>query len=214
MYVSFLSFGFLNDWLVCRSDISAAKTASTATFVTAIVFNTAVFAVELVIFTLIRPYFKAVYEPRTYAPRLECANFNYNLRSIRWLVSPRKRIQPLSPSTFAWPLALYRADYRAIISANGLDAYFFVRFLRIMAYTFLPIWLITWVVLMPVDSVKTGVLGNSGLDFFTFGNVATDNQVRYAAHLILVYFSTCEFYQLYCIPSLRLYSSTYSLDPL
>ena len=47
---------------------------------------------------------------------------------------------------------------------------------------------------MPVDSVKTTVPGNSGLDFFTFGNVAPGDQVRYAAHLILVYIFTCEFF--------------------
>ena len=49
---------------------------------------------------------------------------------------------------------------------------------------------------MPVDSVKTTVAGNSGLDFFTYGNVAAGDQVRYAAHLILVYFFTCEFFLL------------------
>lgn len=96
---------------------------------------------------------------------------------------------------FAWPLAVFRADYRAIISANGLDAYFFVRFLRVMTFTFLPIWSISWAVLMTVDSVNTVSPGNSGLDIFTFGNIDGGNQVRYAAHLILVYIFTCEFYR-------------------
>ncbi|KAF8814727.1 DUF221-domain-containing protein [Phlegmacium glaucopus] len=154
------------------SDMSTAKTASTATFVTAIIFNLAVFGIQLVVFTLIRPYFKAIYEPRTYVPR------------------PEKRIKPLSNSMFTWPLSVFNADYRAIISANGLDAYFFVRFLRVMTFTFLPIWFVSWAVLLPVDSVKTGSPGNSGLDLFTFGNVAKTNQARYAAHLILVYIFT------------------------
>jgi hypothetical protein len=55
-----------------RSDISSAKSASTATFVTALVFNAAVFGIELVIFTLLRPYFKAIYEPLTYTPPPSC----------------------------------------------------------------------------------------------------------------------------------------------
>jgi hypothetical protein len=147
--------------------------------VTAIVFNLAIFGLEIVAFTLLRPYFKAIYEPRTYVP------------------SPEKRVQPLSQSTFAWPLALFRADYRAIISANGLDAYFFVRFLRVMTLTFLPIWFISWAVLLPVDSVKTGFPGANGLDLFTFGNIAPDAQNRHAAHLILAYFFT--FWILYII---------------
>ena len=103
-----------------------------------------------------------------------------------------KRVAPLSPSAFRWPLAVFDADYRGIISANGLDAYFFVRFLRLMAYILLPIWLISWAVLLPITSVKTFTSGLSGLDIFTFGNVGTSAQPRYAAHLILVYPFTCE----------------------
>ncbi|KAF8155669.1 hypothetical protein B0H34DRAFT_751686 [Crassisporium funariophilum] len=151
------------------SDIANAKSASTPTFVTALVFNLAVFAAELGVFTILRPYFKSIYEPRTYIP------------------PPLKRIQPLSKSLFLWPLAVFRADYRAIISANGLDAYFFVRFLRVMATTLLPIWFISWAVLLPLTAVNTSVPGKSGLDIFTFGNVSPDKQVRYSGHLILVY---------------------------
>jgi len=106
---------------------------------------------------------------------------------------------------FAWPLSVFRADYRAIISANGLDAYFFVRFLRVMTFTFLPIWFISWAVLLPVDSVKTSYPGNSGLDLFTFGNIATTNQVRHVAHLILVYIFTCEFYHFVMLLPSHLY---------
>ncbi|PPQ92296.1 hypothetical protein CVT25_008893, partial [Psilocybe cyanescens] len=153
----------------CRSDITQAKSASTATFVTALVFNVAVFAAELGVFTLIRPYFKSIYEPRTYVP------------------PPGKRISPLSRNMFLWPLAVFRGDYRAIISANGLDAYFFVRFLRVMAITFLPIWFISWAVLLPLTSVNTSVTGFAGLDKFSFGNVAPNKQKRYAGHLILAF---------------------------
>ena len=51
-----------------RSDINDATKASTATFLTALVANAIVFAVEIGVFTLIRPYFKSIYEPRTYVP--------------------------------------------------------------------------------------------------------------------------------------------------
>lgn len=73
-----------------------------------------------------------------------------------------------------------------------MDAYFFVRFLRMMCIVFLPIWLLSWAVLLPVTSVNTSVPGNDGLDMFTFGNVAPDKQVRYSAHIILVYLFTGE----------------------
>ncbi|KAF8637889.1 hypothetical protein AX17_002512 [Amanita inopinata Kibby_2008] len=154
------------------SDISNANTASTATFVTALVFNSIVFGAELGVFTLIRPYFKAIYEPRTYVPPLS------------------KRIKPLSSNMFLWPWAVYKADHRAIIKANGMDAYFFVQFLRMMVRVFLPIWLISWAVLLPVNRVGTYVPDKDNLDKFSFGNVASDKQQRYAAHLILVWLST------------------------
>ena len=51
-----------------RSDLSAAKSQSTSQFVTALVFNSAVFAIQVVAFTLVRPYFRAIYEPRSYIP--------------------------------------------------------------------------------------------------------------------------------------------------
>lgn len=47
-----------------------AEHASTKTFITALVFNAIVFGAEVAAFTLFRPYFKAIYEPRTYAPPL------------------------------------------------------------------------------------------------------------------------------------------------
>ena len=53
-----------------------------------------------------------------------------------------------------------------------------------------PIWLISWVVLLPVTSVGTSVPGRTGLDRFTFGNVAPNDSSRYAAHLVLAYLFT------------------------
>ncbi|RDB30694.1 Uncharacterized protein RSN1 [Hypsizygus marmoreus] len=155
-----------------RSTIEQSKSASSTTFVTALVFNAIVFGVEIAVFTLIRPYFKAIYEPRTYVP------------------PPSKRARPLSKSIFRWPLAVYKANYKAIIQANGLDAYFFVRFLRMLIKVFLPIWVFSWIILLPVTSVGTNVGDNGGLDRFIFGNIAPNKQERYAAQLILVYLFT------------------------
>ncbi|PFH49884.1 hypothetical protein AMATHDRAFT_75949 [Amanita thiersii Skay4041] len=157
---------------VVASDIQNAKTASKETFVTALVFNAIVFGVELGVFTLIRPYFKAIYEPRTYVP------------------PPSKRCKPLSSNMFLWPWAIFKADHRAIINANGMDAYFFVRFLRMMVKVFLPIWVLSWAVLLPVNHVNTQVAGKDSLDKFSFGNISPDQHPRYAAHLIMAWIFT------------------------
>ncbi|KAH8113941.1 DUF221-domain-containing protein [Phellopilus nigrolimitatus] len=151
---------------------STAKTQSTSTFVTALWLNAAIFGAELIVFTLLRQRFKAIYEPRTYVP-----------------ADPSKRSPPLSEKLFAWPLAVLGSDYRAIKHQNGMDAYFFVRFLRMMIRIFFPIWFISWAVLLPVTSIESGS-NKTGLDRFTFGNIGPSKQGRYWAHVSCVWVFT------------------------
>ena len=106
------------------------------------------------------------------------------------LPSYRKRQQPLSSRLLGWPISVYNADYRKIKGVNGLDCYLFVRFLRMMVRVMLPIWLISWAVLLPLTSVNTSVPGHSGLDIFIFGNIAPTQQARYAGQLILTWMFT------------------------
>lgn len=73
-----------------------------------------------------------------------------------------------------------------------MDAYFFVRFLRMMVKILLPIWFISWAVLIPVTTVNTSVPCKDNLDKLTYGNIGPNQQARYAAHLILAWFFTCE----------------------
>ncbi|KAG8708580.1 hypothetical protein FRC08_018821 [Ceratobasidium sp. 394] len=68
---------------------------------------------------------------------------------------------------------------------NGMDAYCFVRYLRVMFRIFLPIWLVSWAVLLPVNSA--GLNHKNGLDQFISGNITQDRQVRYAAHVLLAW---------------------------
>ena len=110
---------------------------------------------------------------------LPCAHFAY-----------RKRQQPLSSRLLGWPISVYNADYRKIKNINGLDCYFYVRFLRMMVRVMLPIWLISWAVLLPLTSVNTGVPGHTGLDKFIFGNIASTQQIRYAGQLLLTWIFT------------------------
>ena len=84
------------------------------------------------------------------------------------------------------------ADHCKIKNINGLDSYFFVRFLRMMVRVMLPIWLISWVVLLPLTSISTNVIGFSeGLYMFTFGNIdPTNNRDRYIVLLVLTWIFT------------------------
>lgn len=102
----------------------------------------------------------------------------------------RKRSPPLTHNILLWPLAVLRADYSKVKDVNGLDAYFFVRFLRMATRIFFPIWIISWLILLPVNSINTEVDGRHGLDKLSFGNIAKNKQGRYAAHLILAWLFT------------------------
>ncbi|KAH8101154.1 DUF221-domain-containing protein [Cristinia sonorae] len=154
-------------------NLSNAQTASTATFVTALIFNAIVFGAQIAVFTIVRPYFPAIYQPRTYI-----------------VPNKEKRAKDLSKNIFLWPWAIFRADYTQIKDANGLDAYFFVKFLRMVTRILLPIWIISWLILLPLTSAGTSVDDHAGLDRFIFGNVALNKQSRYWAHLILTWLFT------------------------
>lgn len=106
------------------------------------------------------------------------------------LFSCRKRQRALSPRLFGWLTSIFYADYRKIKDINGLDCYLFVRFLRMMARIMLPIWLLSWAVLLPITAVHTDVTGHTGLDIFTFGNISNIRQTRYGVHLVLTWIFT------------------------
>ena len=109
---------------------SQAQAATTSTFVTALVFNAAVFGGELLAFTLLRNYFKTIYEPRTFLTPKKCVQ-TIPLRFTRTNThGPSKRVPPLPQRLFSWPLALWNSDPEIVRKQNGLDAYMFLRFLR------------------------------------------------------------------------------------
>ncbi|KAL1946280.1 hypothetical protein VTO73DRAFT_15407 [Trametes versicolor] len=96
----------------------------------------------------------------------------------------------MSTKMFSWPTAVLMADFRKIRVKTGLDAYFFVRFLRMIFRLLVPIWIVSWVVLLPVTGVRSDPDGLTGLDRFTFGNIPLTQQSRYAAHVILAWVLT------------------------
>ncbi len=60
-----------------------------------------------------------------------------------------------------------------------------------MVRVMLPIWLLSWAVLIPLTAIDTEVPGHSGLDKLILGSIATNRQPRYAAgHLLLAWLFT------------------------
>ena len=176
------------------SDPTVSKNVTTSQFATALVFNLVAFVIQVAAFIYLRPRFRVIYEPRSYIPPESFVFLSDPYKFHHLTTRIRKRVPRLPEGSFAWPLAIWRADIEDIKRVNGLDAYFFVRFLRMMALMFLPIWFITWIVLLPLTTVHSQNPGTSGLDRFTFGNVQPTEQTRYAAHIILAWLLTCTSY--------------------
>jgi Sro7p-like protein associated with Golgi transport len=55
-------------------DISNSTTASTKTFLTALILNAAIAGAEIAAFTIVRRYFRIVYEPRSLSASKACAH--------------------------------------------------------------------------------------------------------------------------------------------
>lgn len=62
-----------------------------------------------------------------------------------------------------------------------------------MVRVLLPIWLLSWAVLLPLSAVHSDVVNHSGLDKLTFGNIARNRQARYAGQLVLTWIFTSKF---------------------
>jgi len=80
----------------CRSDITEAKSQSTTQFVTALVFNAAAFAIQVVAFTIVRPYFRAIYEPRSYIPIEAFVSFAFIPAYRNLTTEPEQETRPTS----------------------------------------------------------------------------------------------------------------------
>lgn len=159
--------------MASAQDLNTADSSnkSTQTFITALVTGCIVAGAELGVFILLKNRFRQIYNPRSYR------------------VPPQKQVEPLPHSLLGWIPHIIRTPAKTILQKNGLDAYIFVRFLFLMLEIFFPFWIVTWIILLPVDAA--GSRGNStGLEQFTFGNVGESEQPRYAAHLILCWLLT------------------------
>lgn len=107
------------------------------------------------------------------------------------------------PPRAPWALVtgLMAVPDRAIIRKCGLDAYFFLRYLKTLLVIFVPLACVVLPILIPinfVDGIGTDLWSNStssndtnavvGLSVLAWGNVKTEHHERRWAHLILAVF--------------------------
>lgn len=120
-----------------------------------------------------------------------------------YLVPERERTEPPPNNFFAMVRTVVNFRDREIIQKCGLDAYFFLRYLKTLFTIFIPICCIVLPILVPINYV--GGIGHrvdmnadndgdgdnttsknvTGLDTLAWRNIRPENTSRYAAHLIL-----------------------------
>jgi transposase len=147
----------------------AQKNVTLNTFFASVAVGAVVFAVEFILFVVIKGKLNRIYIPKTY------------------LVPERQRMDKPPKGIFSWLPAVFRTSNSEFIQKSGLDAYFFLRFLRMLLKIFVPLLLLIFPILLPLnlDNHWPGANPNAGLSKASWGNIPPTNTNRYWAHLIL-----------------------------
>ncbi|KAM3511685.1 hypothetical protein MY11210_004642 [Beauveria gryllotalpidicola] len=150
------------------------------TFVTSIATALIIFGIQISVFAILRNRLARIFKPKTY------------------LVPERERTEPPPNNFFAMMRTVICFPDREIIKKCGLDAYFFLRYLKTLFTIFIPICAVVLPILIPINYV--GGIGKridlsanntdndknvTGLDTLAWANIRPEHSGRYAAHLVL-----------------------------
>jgi hypothetical protein len=111
-----------------------------------------------------------------------------NLRSSRpkTFLVPEKDRTPIPPAgLFRWIIPVLKTPNAVLISKCGLDAYFFLRFLRMLLKIFIPSSIVVLPILIPINNTLKNKAGIRGLDTLGWQNYDPAHTDRLWAHLIL-----------------------------
>ena len=146
------------------------QNVSAGAFVGALGSGLAIFGVQVALFYFLKFYFPRIYRPRTY------------------LVPEKERTAQPPGGLFSWVKPVFFTPNSDFIRKCGLDAYFFLRYLRLLLKMFIPMALIILPILLPINATG-GVSqhgGNvTGLNTLAWSNIDSNNTNRFWAHLVL-----------------------------
>lgn len=97
----------------------------------------------------------------------------------------KDRTKPPPQGFFRWILPTFKTSNEELISKCGLDAYFFLRYLRMLLKIFLPAALVILPILLPINTNYNGGLLVQGLDKLGWQNYDPEHTNRLWAHLVL-----------------------------
>ena len=149
-------------------------------FLASLAVSFAIFGAEVFVFLLINGKLQRIYLPRTF------------------LVPERERTAAPPKGLWQWMQPIFRTTNSEFIQKCGLDAYFFLRYLRTLLKIFVPCMMVLLPILLPVNAVKgrgpnfavgpfnqTTYSNVNGLDILAWGNVSPYKNNRYWTHLVL-----------------------------
>ncbi|WFD29487.1 hypothetical protein MSPP1_000496 [Malassezia sp. CBS 17886] len=155
---------------------SGPSDTSTSTVISAIVLGLIMAGAFYLAFLLLRPRFRNIYAPKTYRSQ-----------------PPSRNSEPLSKGVLAWIPQFLRTPDSEVLRVNGLDAYMFISYLNMCLWIIVPIWVLSWIVLMPLYGANLAS-PSDGFNMFIFSNVtgtpSTQQQKRAAGVLIIHYIFT------------------------
>ncbi|WPH03522.1 Hypothetical protein R9X50_00640200 [Acrodontium crateriforme] len=166
--------GHLNflDFINCGSGGALNANAQTIpTVLAAITFSAVSFGVQVLLFLALRLQLSRIYRPRSY------------------LVPERERVSPPPRGLVQWLVPLFSTSNLSFIQKCGLDAYFFLRFLRTLLKFFLPVAIITLPILLPINRFSGSSETTQSVEqlaVLTIAHVAPEHvRNRLWAHLII-----------------------------
>ncbi|KZF22423.1 DUF221-domain-containing protein [Xylona heveae TC161] len=177
--------------LEARSDISDALNGSAGkgqgsqgislnSFLASVAVSAIVFGAEFLVFVLLKNKLVRIYSPRTY------------------LVPERERTKAPHSGILGlgWILPIFTTSSSEFIQKCGLDAYFFLRYLRTLLKIFIPLAIVILPILLPLNHISgrgshfgtgdnSGQNNVTGLDTLSWSNISPNHTRRYWAHLVL-----------------------------
>lgn len=156
-------------WLSASAGIATSDaTLSWGGLIAAIATAFVTAGIQFTVFVLLRWRLTRIYRPRTY------------------LVPEKDRV-PIPPhGIIGWIKPVFSTPSLQLIQKCGLDAYFFLRYLRMLLKIFVPMAVIILPILLPINRYSGAGSDEQGLYIFTIGNLEDRyTSSRSWAHLVL-----------------------------
>jgi hypothetical protein len=169
-FISWIETNLPSDSSVGDAQDDKDKPQSLSGMVSTLVPVLVISAVYFVIFLFFRRSQRRFYAPRTY------------LGSLR----EHERSPAMPDGWFAWAKAFWKLPDTYALQHQSLDAFLFLRFLKICTAICFVSLCITWPILFPINA--TGGGGNKQLEILSYSNINIDTQVnRLYAHTFVAW---------------------------